>query len=271
MTPYGLAMQTGSPQRGIDITRDFPGDTLGPVSIEDAVRRVLAYCTEPASGWSAYDLVAIHARQAGAFQQVGVWSLLLANALNGQVTLENLAAFSLEYRRGYAGRLARVPEDLDLHQMTAQQVDSVADACAFGFPGVWGPKITKVGALYRPRSIPVLDGHVAQAFGLETEAFTVGSTLDPSARRTRIARVVQALATGLAEHQDELQALRAAVTATVPEIDLISDLRLLDIVLWTSQDDRLAPRRPRQGARWDGRAASPALPLEAFAPTPVCI
>jgi hypothetical protein len=61
--------------------------------------------------------------------------------------------------------------------------------------------------------------------------------------------------------------LRAAITPIVEEISLIPDLRLLDIVLWTSQDDRL-PRRPKQGPRWDARPAIEAAPLRDFMPVP---
>jgi hypothetical protein len=257
-----------STQAVIDVTKGFAGNTLGPVTVQNAARRVLAYCTAPASGWGAYDLAGIHARRAGLLDHVSAWSLLLVNALNGQVTLNNLAGFTLERRRDYAARLARVPDDIDLHRMTPQQTDAVVDACAFGFPGVWGPKITKLGALYRPRGIPVLDSHKAQVFGLGREAFTQGSPGDPSVRRGRIAWVVQALAEGITTHRDQLQALRSAVTPTVPEIELIPDLRLLDIVLWTSQDDR-RPRRPRQGPRWDARPTLATTPLPNFALAPV--
>jgi hypothetical protein len=58
---------------------------------------------------------------------------------------------------------------------------------------------------------------------------------------------------------------RSLTEPTIPEISLIPDLRLIDLVLWTSQDDRM-PRRTRQGPRWHDRAIGRRIPLEEFEP-----
>lgn len=57
-------------------TLSLGAGTLRPVPLVDAVRRVRSYCTHPASGWSVYDLAAIHARDQGHFGQVRPWDLL---------------------------------------------------------------------------------------------------------------------------------------------------------------------------------------------------
>ena len=70
-----------------------------------------------------------------------------ANALNGQVRLGDLSDFTHDARTDYASRLAAIGVDVDLADMGQEEMDNVVAACAFGYPGVWGPKITKVGAL----------------------------------------------------------------------------------------------------------------------------
>lgn len=88
--------------------------------------------------------------------------------------------------------------------------------------------------------MPVLDGYLAMAFGYSREAFSVAG-----ARRDRIHAVVNALADWLGWHSDEISDLRSAVRDVVPTIASISDFRLLAIVLWTAQDERLTrPGRP---------------------------
>lgn len=71
----------------IDITREFEGDVLGPIDMDQAAHRILAYCTTTQSGWGVYDLMGVHARRSGRFQVVDASTLLLANAINGQVSL----------------------------------------------------------------------------------------------------------------------------------------------------------------------------------------
>lgn len=202
------------------------------------------------------------------FDSVTSWSLLYANALNGQVTLDNVAAFDRSLRRDFAGRLAKVPPGRDLQRMDSDETIAVVDVCCFGFRGVWGPKATKLAALYRPNSVPVLDGHVAEAFGYDRDAFSVGTVQRGLTRRERIETVVGALARGLATHAAELTELRRVVAPTVPEAKDVSDLRLLDMVLWTTQDDRMA-RRSRQGPCWIDRPPGQHIDIEDSAPEPV--
>lgn len=231
-----------------DVTAGFVSARLEPVPVSDAVRRVLAYCTTPRSGWAVYDLAAVEARRAGLFDQVAPWSLLYANALNGRVAIKQAAAFDSGQRTEFAGRLAAIPAGKDLHVMTEYEVAAVVSACQFGFPGAWAPTITKVGALYRPHAIPVLDGHLAEAFGFAREGFSNGTS-----RYDRIDQVVRALARWLATHQDQMFALRNQVAEVIPEVELISDLRLVDMVVWTSWDDLMPGRRTGQGLRWSQR------------------
>ena len=113
--------------------------------------------------------------------------------------------------------------------------------CQFGYRGAWVPKITKVAAPYRPQAVPVLDGYVALAFGLNSEGFSQGR--EPRWRRIR--GVVDSLAATLARHRDLLGLLRQEAEDLVPDLALIPDLRLLDIVIWTAQDDRMnRPGKP---------------------------
>lgn len=212
----------------------------------------------------------VHARRSGQFEVVDASTLLLANAINGQVSLANLAAFDHERRRTFASLIARIPATAELARLDGQGLVAAVDACAFGFPGVWGPKITKVGALFRPGAIPMLDGYVGLAFGFGAEAFTAAATQQGMNRRERIDAVVRAMATWLATHEHVIAALRCRTEPTVPELALIPDLRLIDLVLWTSQDDRM-PRRARQGPPWCERAIGPRIPLGEFQPAPTSV
>ena len=252
----------------IDLTKRFAGDVLGPIAMDAAAHRVLAYCTAPVSGWGVYDLMGVLARRQGGFRTIDSSTLLLANAINGQVSLANLAAFDLERRRDFAARVSRVPATAELARMDGPGVDAVVDVCCFGFPGVRGPKITKIGALFRPGAVPMLDGYVGLAFGFGAEAFTAAATQQGMNRRERVHAVVEAMAGWLSTHQPAVATLRSLTEPTVPEISLIPDLRLVDLVLWTSQDDRM-PRRARQGLPWSDREIGRRIPLEAFEPIQV--
>lgn len=69
-----------------------------------------------------------------------------------------------------------MPAAAKLAHLDSRGIDAVIDVCAFGFPGVWGPKISKIGALFRPGAVPMLDGYVGLAFGFGTEAFTAAAS-----------------------------------------------------------------------------------------------
>lgn len=100
---------------------------------------------------------------------------------------------------------------------------------------MWAPKITKMLALYRPESVPVLDGYVAMAMGFARTGFSEGK--DP--RWERIRRTLKTLRAVLRHQGKQLDRVRDEVRLIVPDIDVATDLRLLDIIVWTSQDDRL--------------------------------
>src|SRR5260221_6911538 len=145
-------------QSYLEFTAGFVGDVLGPVRVDEAVARVVAFCRSPRSGFLGYDGVGHLARQSGRLAEVGPWSILLADALAGRISVGNVHGF-IEHLESFTARLRAVP-DRDLATLNVEELARVAEFCAFGFAGAWAPKITKVGALYRPRSIPVLDGYV---------------------------------------------------------------------------------------------------------------
>ena len=60
-------MPSAQSSKAFDVTQGFGGDVLGPVSMEDAAKRLLAYCTTVGSGWATHDLAAAHLRRAGLF------------------------------------------------------------------------------------------------------------------------------------------------------------------------------------------------------------
>ena len=263
----------------IDVTTGFAGDVLGPVPLDEAISRVLVYCTSRYSGWSVYDLAGIGARSVGMLSDVTAWSLLFANALNGRVDIKQIADFDRPLRRKFADRIGRIPADRDLQTMSVDEVDAVIAACQFGFSGAWAPKITKLGALYRPRSVPVLDAYVGMAFGYQRDDLSIKVQRFGLNRQERIAAIVRALAAYLRDHPAEIAELRAAASPTVPEVaasmvpgepPVVSDLRLLDMVVWTAMDDRLATRAGLP-PKWFGRAVGAHIPYDAVAPEPILV
>jgi Family of unknown function (DUF6308) len=223
------------------VTSGFGGAVLPPVPFRDALHRVCAYCTEVGSGWATYDLCGVDARLAGQFETVSPWSLLVADALAGRVQVRDIAGFDLSHRIEFANRLNAIPPSTDLDELDASGRASVTSLCQFGYSGAWAPKITKVAALYRPQAVPVLDGYVALAFGLGREGFSQGR----ETRWRRIGRVVDSLSATLATHRELLGLLRQDAVDLVPDLALIPDLRLLDIIIWTAQDDRMTrPGKP---------------------------
>jgi hypothetical protein len=224
-----------------------------------------------------YDLAGIGARSAGMLNEVTTWSLLFANALNGRVDIKQIADFDRPLRREFADRIGRIPADKDLHSMSAAELAAVVEACQFGFGGAWAPKITKLGALYRPRAVPVLDAYVGMAFGYRRDDLSTRVQRLGLNRQDRIATIVRALAAYLRDCQTTMAELRAAVSPTVPELaasagpekpPLVSDLRLLDMVVWTAMDDRLAARAGLP-PRWFDRAVGAHIPYDAVAPEPI--
>jgi hypothetical protein len=213
-----------------DIARGSPGG-IPPIPSDHAAKRVVSFCCDPHSGWRTYDLAGTAARAAGHFDTVAPWSLLWADILAGQLSVDNLGEFSLERRNRLAQRISAIPAGKDLATFDESERDVVHKLCTFGYPGVWAPKSTKVSSLYRPRAVPVLDGYVAMAFGFNRDGFSEGE----ASRRNRIARVIDALAAFLDEHRDQMIELRETARVSVRDIDVASDLRLLDIVIRCSQ------------------------------------
>lgn len=249
-----------------DFTNGFGGDVLPPVAFEDALHRVRAYCTDVNSGWSTYDLCGIEARLDGYFEQVRPWSLLAADALAGQIQVRDVARFDARHRVEFANRLMAVPPRIDLDQLDATGRAAVTRLCQYGFSGVWAPKMTKVAALFRPQAVPVLDGYVSLAFGFSRQGFSEGR--EP--RWERIARVIDSLALSLGAHREFLGELRVSAIELAPDLPLIPDLRLLDIIIWTSQDDRMV-RQGKPAGYWLNSDLRGRRPITRSAVAPVSV
>jgi hypothetical protein len=235
----------------LEFTKSFVGDTLGPIPVDDAVKRVIAFCCSPRSGFLGYDLVGHVARETGRLTEIGPWSILLADALGGQVTVDNLHGFMMNIGE-FAARINLVP-DCDLAAMNHVDLLHVMHFCKFGFSGAWVPKITKVGALFRPRSIPILDGYLALAFGYSQVGFSEGKR----PRWRAIERVIEAIAGGIATQATTLTAVRRQAEQRVSAVKFLSDVRLTDIILWTSQDDRMERPGKKRNAWLEYKPGNP--------------
>ncbi|WP_327019627.1 DUF6308 family protein [Arthrobacter sp. Soil762] len=218
----------------MDLSPGMPGG-IGVVPIQDVAARVVGYCTHPRSGWHTYDMPGLEARRGGHFKEIAPWSLLWATALSGRLSASDVARFTHEFRSKLLQRLTALSAK-DLAEMDDDEVKALALLCRSGFSGLWAPKVTKMLALYRPDAVPVLDGHVAMAMGFKRDGFRAGK--EP--RWDRIERTLLTLRSILRQQHGELTHVRDQVAHEVSDIGTVTDLRLLDIIIWTSQDDRIA-------------------------------
>lgn len=218
----------------MDLSPNMPNG-IGVVPLQDLAARVVGYCTHPRSGWQTYDVLGAVARRHGHFNEIAPWSLLWADTLAGRISVSDITRFTYDFRSKLAHRLSALPAK-GLADMDDDDVEALTLLCRSGFAGAWAPKITKMLALYRPDAIPVLDGHVAMAMGFRRDGFRSGE--EP--RWKRIGETLLTLRTILRQQHEELAQIRAEVAQAVPDICEVTDLRLLDIVIWTSQDDRLS-------------------------------
>jgi uncharacterized protein DUF6308 len=239
--------------RDFDVASGFPGG-IRPIPADHAMARVVAFCCSQRTGWRSYDLAGAAARAAGQFDTVAPWSLLWADTLAGRLSVDDLDGFTLERRETLAGRLSLIPIAKDLAGFDSSERQAVSNVCTFGYPGVWAPKMTKLASLYRPQAVPILDGYLAMAFGFPRSGFSEGK----ESRWSRIAQVIDALAVFLAENRQQMAELREGARATVCDIDVASDLRLLDILIWCSQDDT----QERAGKKRNAWLDAPRKPYE---------
>jgi hypothetical protein len=210
------------------------------IPVEDAIARVRAYCTDPLSGWHTYDRTSHVARQEGVFDRVSPWSILWAETLNGQPRAADVIRFEKAMRDRIANGVSTL-RGRQLCELVESEVAELVNLCTEGDKGFWAPKVTKMLALYLPECTPVLDGNVAEFMGLKRDAFSkrcraTDGTM--SGRRENIAAVIGTLRTTLRENAEVLQEVRDKVTLDVPDLSRASDVRLLDIILWTTQQDR---------------------------------
>ena len=180
------------------------------ISVDDAVRRVVAFGCSSRSGFLGYDLTGHVARESGQLNFVCPWTILLADALGGRITVQDVQGFAHRIHR-FSEMLNLVP-DADLASLSPENMDNVIAFCTFGFPGAWAPKITKVGALLKPRAIPVLDGYLALAFGYQRDRFSAGR--EP--RWQAIERVIKAIAVGIERQVVLLDEVRHRAEEIVP-------------------------------------------------------
>lgn len=218
----------------MDLSPGMPGG-IGVRPIDDVAARVVGYCTHPRSGWHTYDMLGSVARRGGHFKEIAPWSLLWATTLSGRLSASDIAGFTHEVRSELGQRLSALSAK-NLAEMDDEDVKGLTLLCRSGFHGVWAPKVTKMLALYRPDAVPVLDGHVAMAMGFKRDGFRSGA--EP--RWERIEQTLLTLRSVLRQQQGELTQIRDQVAYEVPDIDKATDLRLLDIIIWTSQDDRMS-------------------------------
>lgn len=215
------------------------------IPVEDAIARVRAYCCDPESGWHTYDRLARAARENGVFDEVSPWSILWAEALNGQPRAKDVLGFDSTMRKRIAQQVEKF-RGRALRDLEDPEMVELVKLCSEGFKNVWAPKMTKVLALYLPDTVPVLDGNVARAMGLPRSAFRQRSRGGDRVMRSReesISQAVHALRKALRENEEALDEVRSKVSRHVPDLVEVSEVRLLDMIIWTTHEDRVTTKK----------------------------
>lgn len=231
-------------------------DGIDEIDFDDAVQRVVSYCCTAKSGWHTYDRPSHAARKEGVFDSLSPWSLLWAEALNGQIKATNMLEFTAERRGEYARSIQRIGRQ-PLADLDEEATNELAVLCSSGFKGVWAAKLTKVLALYLPAAMPVLDREIARSLGLGGTSFRPGISVVGRGRAVKnIGAAVRSLQSVLHGNAETLGAIRMAITEEVDDFGQASDVRMLDIILWTSQVDRGKVGRGADRS-WRDRDAGP--------------
>ncbi len=214
---------------------------LGTVrlSARDAATRAVNFALDENDAFLVYDVAGIVARRRGLLSDFGPWSFLLPGAIGGNIVWKDLNATRRSLSK-LAATLRSIPDNIDLHKATPIIVDSVKEWCCYNFDGVRSAKVTKTGAAYRPRAIPILDSKIGGAYERDL-------MYNLSAR----ADVIDALISDVKTASSELrkaQQIAAKHVVHFSEPDGISLLRFCDIVVWTYM---------RSDARWTQALGAP--------------
>lgn len=189
------------------------------IPFDEFIRRTVAFALYEGSGFLTYDLAGVLARAEHRLSCVGPWTVLLATTLGVQVRGRAVRSMvgSLEQ---FADLLHAIPCGKDLHALAGFEKQRVTAFCRFHVPYVRRATVTKIGALYRPRAIPIVDSKIAKIYG---------GTDD---------QVVDGLAEDIGRQFPQLQAAQAKAAVTAPDLASVSLLRFCDIGIWTTLYDR---------------------------------
>lgn len=206
------------------------------IAHDDAVRQVVAFAREDLA-FVVYDLAGDEARRTGRLDEVGPWTLLLANALAAPVGLDALKSVMPRLEE-LADLISQIPQGQDLDQLDDEGLRAVGEAACFGVPHAWAAIISKVVHLYRPRAMPILDEKVAEAFGHRGDRFaTVARTRKREPTREEVIHeTVRQLAQQIANQRNEIDDAKKEAEHWVPDLGRASRARFVDMLVWTTQD-----------------------------------
>lgn len=203
------------------------------ISTQDATARLINFARSQKSGFTLFDRAGMAARASGRLDEVGPWTLSLAVTLNGRVSIPALNNLLAEIPL-FAQRLHAVPQGVDLHLLDPSALGNVKDFCTFQVKGALAPLVTKVGALFRPHAVPVLDSETALAYGLKRSAFSTRG----NSRISSIHRVIDQRREELGGQSALLELVRQQAAQAVPDIGDLTLLRVSDIIVWASMVDK---------------------------------
>lgn len=194
---------------------------------DDAVHRVVGYaCWEKETApFFTYDLAASVAREQHQLSAIGPWTILLANALGGGAGHREVKNVS-ERLIDFVELLRAVPVGRDLDELSDEERKAVHSFASFRAKGVRSARVTKVGALFRPRAIPILDSEIQSVY-------------EDSSGQT-----IEGLASDIRSQRDILVSAKMQATERAPDVARISLLRFCDIAIWTTLDDNKNTDRP---------------------------
>ncbi len=209
--------------------------TFGRVAIQfpEALARLVAYAREPGGGFDTYDLAGVQARNQRILTEVGPWTPLLSATLDGTPLPAGVLRSLLEVSSTFADLIREIP-DIDMHLLSDEDHSRLAALCQFGVDGFRADRVTKVAHLYRPKAVPILDKAVVATYGHQPDL------LSPAT----VARTVEQLTADINTHNVRLRRLHQRAAEFAPDLEHVSLVRVVGILIWTSYEDTVVRRVP---------------------------
>ena len=218
--------------------------TFGRVAIQfpDALARLVSYAREVDGGFDTFDLAGVQARNQHILTEVGPWTPLLSTTFGGDPLDGHVTRSFIQVSATFADLIREIP-DIDLHLLADVDHARLAALCQFGVEGFRADRVTAVAHLYRPKAVPVLDRSVVSTYGHHPDL------LSPAT----VARTVEQLTADITTHHVRLRRLHQRAAEFAPDLEHVSLVRVVGILIWTTHQDTVV----RQVPYWSAARPNP--------------